>query len=303
MKYNIVCVADEGYVQHAAVMLSSLFETNSEKSFCIYFMTYTLSGKSKNSLNSLCNAHNSQIIFIEDNYEIIKDFKVGQWNTIMYLKLLVPQYLPKDVERYLFLDVDMIINSDITELYHYDLGNNIIAACEDIPDCIIHKKRLNLPNDSTYINSGVIVVDLKAWRAKGEDWIECMNRKEVDFINDQDVIATYFENEIKVLPIKWNMVTFYYMRKPKIFEKYLATLEYDKKNPCIIHFPCPIKPWFKDCKHPYAHMYRKHLSKTDWKDYEFPYFEKLSKWGRFKKCIRNILNKAGIIKDEIFLIK
>ena len=303
MKYNIVCVADEGYVQHAAVMLSSLFETNSEKSFCIYFMTYTLSEKSKNGLNSLCNAHNSQIIFIEDNCKIIKDFKVGQWNTIMYLKLLVPQYLPKDVERYLFLDVDMIINSDITELYHYDLGNNIIAACEDIPDCIIHKKRLNLPNDSTYINSGVIVVDLKAWRAKGEDWIECMNRKEVDFINDQDVIATYFENEIKVLPIKWNMVTFYYMRKPKIFEKYLATLEYDKKNPCIIHFPCPIKPWFKDCKHPYAHMYRKHLSKTDWKDYEFPYFEKLSKWGRFKKCIRNILNEAGIIKDEIFLIK
>lgn len=35
-----------------------------------------------------------------------------------------------------FLDVDMIINEDITELYHINLANNIIAAAEDIPDCV-----------------------------------------------------------------------------------------------------------------------------------------------------------------------
>lgn len=303
MRYNIVCVADENYAQHAAVMLASLFETNRDKTFYIYFMTYVLSNECKNRLESICQGGNSHICFIENEYTQIKDFKVGQWNSIMYLKLLTPEYLPKEINRYLFLDVDMIINSDISDLYNYALEGNIIAACEDIPDCVQHKKRLNMPQTAAYINSGVIVVDLKKWRAKEETWVDCMKRKRVDFINDQDVIASYFENEIKLLPIKWNMVTFYYMRKPKIFEKYLDTLDYDKKHPAIIHFPCPIKPWFKDCRHPFAGLYKKYLNMTAWKDYKFSYFEQMSKWGRFKRIIRNALNIIGIIKDDMFLIR
>lgn len=303
MRYNIVCVADENYAQHSAVMLTSLFETNRDKAFNIYFMTYSLSDESKKRLESLCQKNKGYIYFIEDEYKQVKDFKVGQWNSIMYLKLLTPEYLPKEVDRYLFLDVDMIINSDINELYNYSLGDSIIGACEDIPDCILHKKRLNMPQECEYINSGVMVVDLKKWRAKEETWIDCMVREQIDFTNDQDVIATYFRGEISLLPIKWNMVTFYYMRQPKIFEKYIDTLKYDKKHPAIIHFPCPIKPWFKDCRHPFAGMYGKYLGKTAWKDYRFPYFEQLSTWGRFKKIVRNTLNEIGIIKDDMFLIR
>lgn len=61
----------------------------------------------------------------------------------MYLKLLMPQLLPTNIERCLFLDVDIIINADITELYHIDLVDNIIAAAEDIPDCIYIKNGLD----------------------------------------------------------------------------------------------------------------------------------------------------------------
>lgn len=64
----------------------------------------------------------------------------------MYLKLFIPQLLPADAGRCLFLDVDMIINADITELYHMDLSGKIIAAAEDMPDCVYIKKRGNLLN-------------------------------------------------------------------------------------------------------------------------------------------------------------
>lgn len=39
MVYNIVIVANEAYIQHAAVMLCSLFETNKGKQFDIYLLT------------------------------------------------------------------------------------------------------------------------------------------------------------------------------------------------------------------------------------------------------------------------
>lgn len=41
--YHIVIVTDEGYVQHAAVMLTSLFETNRRKIFHVYVLTNGLS--------------------------------------------------------------------------------------------------------------------------------------------------------------------------------------------------------------------------------------------------------------------
>lgn len=302
MIYNIVCVSDEGYSQHAAVMLESLFETNTDKQFKIFYLAYKLKETTKEKLRHQCNKHNNEIFFIEDNYDIIKGFKVGQWNSIMYLKLLTPEYLPKEINKYLFLDVDMVINADINPLYNYELNNNIIAACEDIPDCILHKKRLGLPSTANYINSGVIVVDLEKWRRKNISWIEYMRINNIDFINDQDVIASYFMNEICILPIKWNMVTFYYMRKPKIFDKYLETLKEDKKKPGIIHFACPIKPWYKDCTHPFSNLYHKYLSHTAWKNYKFPYYEKLTPYKRIKKTIRIFLNNVGILKDEIHLI-
>ena len=41
--YNIVIVSNEGYIQHATVMLTSLFCTNKEKSFVVYlFLTLTM---------------------------------------------------------------------------------------------------------------------------------------------------------------------------------------------------------------------------------------------------------------------
>lgn len=75
-------MADENYAQHAAVMLTSLFETNRDKAFNVFFMTYSLSDESEKRLEAICQDAGSHIYFIEDEYEQIKDFKVGQWNSI-----------------------------------------------------------------------------------------------------------------------------------------------------------------------------------------------------------------------------
>lgn len=220
----------------------------------------------------------------------------------MYFKLLIPQLLPSSEERCLFLDGDMIVHDDIKPLYFWNLEDKVIAAAEDIPDCIAFKSRLGLKAIDICINSGVMVCDLIKWR-KMEHTLPIMayaSKIIGKIVNEQDVLACYFQNKIALLPIRWNMTTFYFFRSPKIFDKYLSELNVSKRNPGIIHFAAPIKPWFKDCQHPYRKLYSKFLKLTPWKGCGFSIYEQLTLWGRIKKIIRNYLNNWGILKDPMF---
>lgn len=299
--FNIVCVSDESYVQHTAVMLCSLFETNRGKSFNIFLLTNGIKEESAGRLNELCRKYDSHIDIITIDDKDIKDLPVGQWSTMMYYKLFMPTVLPQDADRCLFLDVDMIINDDIETLYHWDLKGTVIAAAEDMPDCIQIKDKIGLKPEDLYINSGVMVCDLAAWRKMEEahpifDFVHSV--KDI-IINEQNVIALYFRNHLTLLPIRWNMVTFYYLRVPKIFPKYLSELREAQHHPGIIHFACPIKPWFKDCTHPFRHLYKHYLTKTVWgNEYVFPYGEQLTPRQRFNKKIKNLLKHIGLCRYD-----
>lgn len=312
MSYNIVIVANEGYMQHAAVMLCSLFETNRNKQFDIYLLTDGITDTSENRLQEMCHKYSSRLIVKQPETELgkslginLKDLPVGQWHTMMYYKLFMPVMLPPQCDRCLFLDVDMVINDDIAPLYNWELNGSIIAAAEDIPDCVEIKKRLNLKQADAYINSGVMVCDLAAWRKveSAHPVFEFVKKVSSIITNEQDVIAMYFKSKLSFLPIRWNMTTFYFMRVPKIFDKYLSELSDAKRNPGIIHFAAPIKPWFKDCIHPYKNLYKKYLAKTDWKDFKFNNWEKLTPRQRLNKYIKNTLNHFGILQDGLYTPK
>lgn len=302
MHYNIVIVSNEGYIQHAAVMLTSLFCTNKDKHFVIWLLTDGLTKETMSKLQTVCDTHGAELKVITCGIDNLGDFPVGQWNPIMYFKLLIPQLLPATEKRCLFLDVDMIVHDDITALYHWNLQDKVIAAAEDMPDCITFKPRLGLKDTDLCINSGVMVCDLEKWRQMEHkqpimDYATGIIHK---IVNEQDVIACYFKDKIALLPIRWNMTTFYFNRCPKIFSKYLHGLDWAKKYPGIIHFAAPIKPWFKDCQHPYRKLYKHYLKLTPWRNYQFPFYEQLSKWGRIKKTMRNWLNRNGMMKDSGF---
>ena len=302
MNYNIVIVSNEGYIQHAAVMLTSLFCTNRVKSFVVYLLTDGITAQTEGKLRGMCRKYGAELTVITCGIANLGDFPVGQWQPIMYFKLLIPQLLPVTEGRCLFLDVDMIVHDDITTLYHWDLQDKVIAAAEDMPDCIAFKPRLGLKDTDLCINSGVMVCDLEKWRQMEHkqpimDYATSIIKK---IVNEQDVIACYFKDKIALLPIRWNMTTFYFNRHPKIFIKYLHELDWAKKFPGIIHFAAPIKPWFKDCQHPYRKLYKQYLMLTPWRGYKLPIYEQLTPFGRVKKTMRNWLNRKGIMKDGTF---
>lgn len=278
MLYNIVCIADEAYAQHTAVMLASLFDHNRDTLFRVFLMTYTMSIETKERLVEVVKSH-GELHILEDDYKdsginALKTETTNKaWNPIMYLKLLIPKKLPTDVERFLFLDVDMVVNHDIDSLYRTNLHGNIVAACDDYKFQEAHRQRLGLKEEELYVNSGVMVIDLKAWRKKERQcpMIDFLKAYRDVLNNDQDGFAIYFKEQIMLIPNQWNVTTFYFEHEPRILDKYLDEVGELRRNPYIIHFCEPVKPWYRDCKHPYRHLYRKYLRMTPWKNYPFPY--------------------------------
>ena len=191
MHYNIVIVADERYIQHSAVMLTSLFCTNREKRFVIYLLTDGISVATEAKLRMVCNNYHALLKVINCSIENLGDFPIGQWQPIMYFKLLIPQLLPSSEDRCLFLDGDMIVNDDIRSLYFWNLEDKVIAAAEDIPDCIAFKSRLELKTTDVCINSGVMVCDLIKWRKmeKGRPIKEYAAKKRKKKVKEKDGIA------------------------------------------------------------------------------------------------------------------
>ena len=70
------------------------------------------------------------------------------------------------MDKCLFLDADLIADKDITELYNINIDDFYMGAVADqfplTENC--WAKRLDLAKNYRYVNTGVILVNLKKWR-------------------------------------------------------------------------------------------------------------------------------------------
>src|SRR5271170_6411712 len=82
------------------------------------------------------------------------------------LRLVVGSSLKGDVSKVIYLDADLLIQRDIFELWEQDMQGKIVLAVQDsyiqkLPArCLPAQTEVERP----YFNSGVMVIDLDAWR-------------------------------------------------------------------------------------------------------------------------------------------
>lgn len=151
-----------------------------------------------------------------------------------YSRLFCAFKLPNEIERILYLDADMICTGDINELYNLEFDDKIWLAA---PDNGIQEKdlnRLELPLDYKYINSGMLLINLKKLKANyTEKFIveKIRENKDVLIYPDQDFINKIFKDEIKVVSNKYNLIA-----------KDIRYIDL-KEKPLIIHYAGSVKPW------------------------------------------------------------
>src|SRR5262249_26051824 len=96
--------------------------------------------------------------------DALNDLAGGVHFTVMtYARLLIGDLLPREIDRVLYLDGDILVRGDIGELWTTDLRDRTLGAVVDLPP-YPYNRRLGLPDDTSYFNAGVLLIDLRRWR-------------------------------------------------------------------------------------------------------------------------------------------
>ena len=165
-------------------------------------------------------------------------------------RLLLPEIL-KEVDKCIYLDSDLIVEGDISELYRIEMDGKCIAGVKaglELATDQFKKERLNelkIPSLDDYINAGVLVFDLKNIRAMNlNQKLKAAGYNGYRY-NDQDAINAVMYSEIKHLPLKYNMSRHWAISNDPEYYEYFGKRKYceAKKSPVIIHYLGKYKPW------------------------------------------------------------
>jgi len=162
---NILYASDDNYAEIASISIVSLLENNKDAGNITFFMLDNgLSSQNKNKLLNLVEKYSGNIIFVDiPDIEKLVGIKLdpGFWAISIFARLFAASLLPEDIEKIIYLDCDTLIRSSLLPLWNENLSGNLIGGCEDgIP--VLHKKSIFLKKTDIYVNSGVLLIDLKA---------------------------------------------------------------------------------------------------------------------------------------------
>ena len=212
----IVCATDNNFVQHCCIMLVSLLKNNNN--VVIYILQEDLDEKNINIISSEVKNQNGIVHFcnidrlVIDNLPMPKKVNLSHISRATYYRLLMPDLLPSDLEKVIYLDCDIIVNQSIYDLWNTDISNVAIAAVPQIGSGY-EAERLGYPLGYGYFNAGVTIVNLKYWR-EHRIALKLINYLSDNcntiIYHDQDALnAILYDQCFHLLP-KWNLTSMYY---------------------------------------------------------------------------------------------
>ena len=247
---NILVTLDENYIPYLNVMLSTLIRFNKGCVFHVYLLHTEISAKALEGTEQMLSGAGGRLIPIKaDNLALDEAPTTSRYPKEIYYRIFAARYLPSTLDRVLYLDPDLVINGSILPLYRLDMEEYYYAAASHIDRLgLLHKfneLRLDMDDDSPYINSGVLLMNLSLLR-KEQDYEDVFRfikkRKSLLVLPDQDIISSLYGSKIYTLdPFRYNM-TERLFRAHSLFEKGFD-LKWVREHSIIIHYCGRNKPW------------------------------------------------------------
>ena len=255
----ILFASDSNYVKYLYVaILSMLIHKKNETIYDIHIMCTKL--YDKNILNEFKKLQ-EKYQNIKINYIVVGNLfnnssdkkRILPSPTYYYLKIadIFQQY-----DKALYLDPDIIVLEDLSDLFNTDLDDNYVAGVKaatymDGTDDKYYKS-IGLNDLSQYINANSLVFNLKLIRENNITDKFYKYSKNIYPSMDQDVLNIVCYGKIKHIPIKYNLMVKYlpfnnnkswtYEFLKNIYGEF--NLQDAENNPVIIHYAnVKGKPW------------------------------------------------------------
>ncbi len=282
---NIFYQFNEKYAPYAGTSITSLFAHHRDSDVLVYILGEGLSDHSKERFQMLATEYGKQIRILSTEAVIEK---VKTWGIPAYrgaysanLRLFIPYFLDDSVDRILYLDADTIVNGSLGEFYGTDLAGKAIGMIQDSLGRAYKQNHLGFAEEEPYYNSGVILFDLKQWRAEAfsEKIIEHVASREWNYTSpDQDLLNVVCKESIYSLPAKYNFQPVHAVFDNRTYFHSYGSVGYftneelneSREDVRIYHSLRFVGefPWDESSVHPYTNMFEHYLLLSPWKDYK-----------------------------------
>ena len=264
---HIACTADGRYAPYCAAMLHSLFVHNAHCAVTVHYLhPPEFEEGLKQQFGALAERYAARTYFHE-----VADAAVASLpdmrgiERLVWYRIFLPELLPA-LDRVLYLDADTLVLGSLDALWRTDLGGHPLAAVRNVidPEDRHHLAELGLPDDAPYFNSGVLLINLEAWRRDDctTRLLEVARQQGAAFLwADQDALNLVFRDRCLLLHPRWNCQNSLCIGAGgrKVFGA--QAVEEATQQPGILHFEGPDvrKPWHYLSEHPYRAQYWRHL--------------------------------------------
>lgn len=248
---------DDNYIPFLTVALRSLIDNSNKRyEYRINVLIDSLSESNRELLISM-QTENVRVEFINVADKLkslceklhLRDY----YSKATYYRFFVPEMFP-EYRRGVYLDCDIVLNTDVAHLYHTMLGRNLVAAVTDeiITDIEVFacysELVLEIPRYD-YFNAGILVMNLAEMRKMHIEqcFARLLSERTYRVAQDQDYLNVLCRGRVAYLSKYWN-------KTPMPDSDVTVT-------PDIVHYKINFKPWRYD-NIPYAEYFWKYAKET-----------------------------------------
>lgn len=268
----VACVCDSAYAPHAAVLLQTLAASRGYE----HIEVHLLGGEDLDEATAAKLARYAGDLGLGFRRHRVPEAdgfpQVGSYAQAVWSRLYLPQLLPQ-LDRILYLDVDIVVLQSLEPLLATDLGDawmgvvahtgaGVAAQLGHLPELARHP----------YFNSGVLLMDLA--RLREIDLLgrarACAQAQAARLAwPDQDVLNLVCAGHVRYLHPRWNALADLWLEPPPRHPVAGYTpeqLDYARASPAVLHFDgsVDVKPWHYRSLHPHRELYRLARGQTPW---------------------------------------
>jgi lipopolysaccharide biosynthesis glycosyltransferase len=291
----VVLAADENFAMPlAATVRSALDNLSAGRRLRLFVLDGGLNDATKERLQQSWPGERCQLSWVDVDPTKVSDLPITgdkHLNHVCYYRILMPWLVPSDIRQAIYLDSDMIVCSDLGRLWDAGLNGFTCRAVQDcaVPfidprvalanyhrcwrhlgssDPVANYRELGLDPRAPYFNSGLLFVNLPAWRSADltSRLLACLeqNRPYVRW-SDQYALNVVLTKCWGELDLRWNQgsnIFSYPSWSQSPFDR--QTFEQLRDDPYIVHFTTRYKPWLVTCLHPLRKLFFEYVDRTAW---------------------------------------
>lgn len=254
---------DDGYIPFLAVAIKSLIENASKEYEYIIKVLHT--NVKENNVRKIkkFETENVNIEFVNLSYYIkkVQDklYTRDYYTNTTYFRMFLPELYPQ-YDKVLYLDSDIVVLGDISQLYNTEIGTNLVAAA---PDDIIQynkvfqeyaEKVVGVVKYQNYFNAGILLMNLDQLRKFNfqDKFLYLLGTVKFSVAQDQDYLNRLCKGRVTLINSQWDVMP-------------VVNRKINKEDIKIIHYNFAYKPWrFEDVQ--YKEYFWEYARKTEFLD-------------------------------------